>query len=94
MRSDSQCLADLALEPSERPNEERCAAVEDSANGIRSAQRARLRVIAIPNRRYPPADEALAAADVVLESLADLSRQVIAGEDGAAGPPSSSPLRA
>ena len=73
---------------------ERCAAVEDSANGIRSAQRARLRVIAIPNRRYPPADEALAAADVVLESLADLSRQVIAGEDGAAGPPSSSPLRA
>ena len=73
---------------------ELCAAVEDSANGIRSARAAGMRVIAIPNRRYPPADEALAAADVVLESLADLSRQVIAGEDGAAGPPSSSPLRA
>ena len=73
---------------------ERCAAVEDSANGIRSAQRARMRVIAIPNRRYPPADDALAAADVVLESLADLSREVILREDGAVGPPSSSPLRA
>jgi len=73
---------------------ELCAAVEDSANGIRSARAAGMRVIAIPNRRYPPADDALAAADVVLESLADLSRQVIAGEDGAAGPPSSSPLRA
>jgi len=73
---------------------ERCAAVEDSANGIRSARAAGMRVIAIPNHRYPPADEALAAADVVLESLDGLSRQVIAGEDCAAGPPSSSPLRA
>ncbi len=73
---------------------ERCAAVEDSANGIRSARAAGMRVIAIPNRRYPPADDALAAADVVLESLADLSREVILREDGAAGPPSSSPLRA
>ena len=73
---------------------ELCAAVEDSANGIRSARAAGMRVIAIPNRRYPPADDMLAMADVVLESLADLSRQVIAGEDGAAGPPSSSPLRA
>ena len=73
---------------------ELCAAVEDSANGIRSARAAGMRVIAIPNRRYPPADDALAAADVVLESLADLSREVIAGEDCDAGPPSSSPLRA
>ena len=31
-----------------------CAAIEDSANGIRSAHAAGMRVIAIPNRRYPP----------------------------------------
>jgi HAD superfamily hydrolase (TIGR01509 family) len=50
-----------------------CAAIEDSANGIRAAQAAGMRVIAIPNRRYPPPDEALALADVVLDSLADLT---------------------
>src|SRR6187431_797218 len=36
-----------------------CAAVEDSANGIRSASGAGMRVIAIPNRRYPPPAAAL-----------------------------------
>ena len=44
---------------------ERCAAVEDSANGIRSANAAGMRVVAIPNRRYPPPEDALALADVV-----------------------------
>ena len=52
---------------------ERCAAVEDSENGIRSAKAAGMRVIAIPNARYPPAEDALAAADVVLPSVAALS---------------------
>ena len=33
---------------------ERCAAVEDSGNGIRAAHAAGMRVVAIPNRRYPP----------------------------------------
>ena len=36
---------------------ERCAAVEDSGNGIRAAHAAGMRVIAIPNRRYPPTAE-------------------------------------
>ena len=49
---------------------ERCAAVEDSENGIRSAKAAGMRVIAIPNAQYPPAEDALAAADVVLPSVA------------------------
>ena len=40
---------------------ERCAAIEDSGNGIRAAHAAGMRVVAIPNRRYPPADEALDA---------------------------------
>jgi HAD superfamily hydrolase (TIGR01509 family) len=49
---------------------ERCAAIEDSGNGIRAAHSAGMRVIAIPNRRYPPSPEALALADVVLDSVA------------------------
>jgi HAD superfamily hydrolase (TIGR01509 family) len=56
----------------------RCAAVEDSHGGIRSARAAGLRVIAIPNPTYPPDDESLALADVTLESLADLTREKIA----------------
>lgn len=52
---------------------ERCAAVEDSANGIRAAHAAGMRVVAIPNRRYPPPPDALALADVVLASLAELA---------------------
>jgi HAD superfamily hydrolase (TIGR01509 family) len=52
---------------------ERCAAVEDSENGIRSAKAAGMRVIAIPNAQYPPADDALAAADLVLPSVAALT---------------------
>jgi HAD superfamily hydrolase (TIGR01509 family) len=51
---------------------ERCAAVEDSHNGILSAKAARMRVLAVPNPHYPPGAEALAAADDVLASLADL----------------------
>ena len=50
-----------------------CAAVEDSRNGIRSAHAAGMRVIAIPNQHYPPSDDALAEADVVLPSLDELT---------------------
>ena len=48
---------------------EPCAAVEDSENGIRSAKAAGMRVVAVPNPRYPPAEDALAAADIVLPSV-------------------------
>jgi len=58
---------------------ERCAAVEDSHGGIRSAKAAGLRVVAVPNPAYPPDDEALAHADVVLDSLAELTREVVCG---------------
>lgn len=54
------------------------AAVEDSANGLRSAYAAGLRVVAIPNAYFPPDEEALALADTVLDSLADLTPDVIA----------------
>src|SRR4029077_8390304 len=50
----------------------RCAAIEDSHGGIRSAKAAGMRVIAIPNPSYPPDDESLALADTVLRSLDDL----------------------
>ena len=39
----------------------RCAAVEDSHNGIRSAKAAGMRVFAVPNPHFPPGDEALGA---------------------------------
>jgi HAD superfamily hydrolase (TIGR01509 family) len=58
---------------------ERCAAIEDSGNGIRSAAAARMRLVAIPNRRFPPAPDALALAAVVLESLDELTPDVVAG---------------
>ncbi|HMI99638.1 MAG TPA: HAD family phosphatase [Gaiellaceae bacterium] len=50
----------------------RCAAVEDSENGIRSAAAAGMKVIAIPNVVFPPSDEALALAAVVVASLDEL----------------------
>ena len=56
----------LGVDPS------RCAAVEDSHSGIRSARAAGMRVIAIPNASFPPDEEALAEADVVLRSLSEL----------------------
>jgi len=62
---------DVYLEAARRlgVDAENCAAVEDSRNGIRSAHAAGMRVIAIPNAHYPPSDDALAVADVVLTTL-------------------------
>jgi HAD superfamily hydrolase (TIGR01509 family) len=51
---------------------DRCAAVEDSHSGIRSAKAAGMRVIAIPNPSFPPDPDALALSDLVLESISDL----------------------
>jgi HAD superfamily hydrolase (TIGR01509 family) len=56
---------------------ERAVAIEDSANGIRSARAAGMRVVAIPNPLFPPPDEVLAEADVVLGSLAELTPDAV-----------------
>jgi HAD superfamily hydrolase (TIGR01509 family) len=66
-----EAAARLAVDP------DGCAAVEDSGNGIRAAHAAGMRVLAIPNRRYPPPDDALALADVVLDSIAELVPEVV-----------------
>ena len=58
---------------------QRCTAVEDSHGGIRSAKSAGMRVVAIPNRSYPPGGDALALADVTLGSLAELTVDVVSG---------------
>jgi HAD superfamily hydrolase (TIGR01509 family) len=52
---------------------ESCAAIEDSENGIRSAKAAGMKVLAIPNRDYPPSRNALRQADAVLDSLGELT---------------------
>jgi HAD superfamily hydrolase (TIGR01509 family) len=61
----------LGIEPTN------AAAVEDSHNGILAAKTAGMRVVAIPNTHFPPGPEALAQADAVLDSLADLTPEVI-----------------
>lgn len=63
----------LGVEP------DRAAAIEDSHAGIGSAKAACLRVIAIPNPSYPPGDDALAQADLVLDSLASLTADAVRG---------------
>lgn len=68
-----EVCARLEVEP------ERTTAIEDSRNGIRSAHAARMKVVAIPNPHFPPDDESLAFADVVVPSLDDLTPAVVAG---------------
>ena len=71
---------DVYLEAARRLGVEaaRCAAVEDSHNGIRSAKAAGMRVVAVPNPHFPPDDEAMAQADVVLGSVAELQLEHVA----------------
>lgn len=71
---------DVYLEAARRlgASPEHCAAVEDSHGGIRSAKAASMFVVAIPNPSYPPDDDALALADVVIRSLDELTPELIA----------------
>ena len=59
----------------------RAAAVEDSSNGLRAGAAAGMLVIAVPNREFPPADDALALASLVVESVGELTPELI--EDAA-----------
>ena len=73
---------DVYLEAARRLGSEpkETAAIEDSRNGILSARAAGMRVIAIPNRRFPPGEEALAEADVVLRSISELTPDAVEGD--------------
>jgi HAD superfamily hydrolase (TIGR01509 family) len=58
------------------------AAVEDSSNGLRSAAAASMLVIAAPNARYPPEPNALGLADLVLDSLDQLTVEAVEAAAG------------
>ena len=81
-----EAAARLGVEPG------RAAAIEDSTNGLLAAQAAGLGVVAIPNRSFPPTPDALEAADVVLQSLHELTPASIEGSVSArAGRPRRAP---
>jgi len=54
-----------------------CAAIEDSTNGLLAAAAAGMTVIAVPNREFPPREDALSLASAVLGSLAELEPGLI-----------------
>jgi HAD superfamily hydrolase (TIGR01509 family) len=70
---------DVYLEAARRLGVEpaRCAAVEDSSNGIRSAHAAGMHVLAVPNAHYPPPPDVLALADAVVGSPAELTPELV-----------------
>jgi len=55
----------------------RCAAIEDSHNGILAAHAAGMRVLAVPNPHFPPDEESVAVADVVLAGIDELTPEVV-----------------
>lgn len=60
----------------------RCVAVEDSANGVRSAAAAGMAVVAVPHGAYPLEPDAERLAAVVLSSIDELTPEVVATVHG------------
>ena len=56
---------------------ERCVAVEDSSNGLRSAAAARMAVIAVPNPHYPPDRDALALAAASVATVGEVTPALV-----------------
>jgi HAD superfamily hydrolase (TIGR01509 family) len=56
-----------------------CVCLEDSGNGILAGKSAGMRVIAVPDHRFPPSADKIRQADVVLESLTQFNLATIAG---------------
>jgi beta-phosphoglucomutase-like phosphatase (HAD superfamily) len=52
-------------------------AIEDSSNGLRSAAAAGLGVLAVPNAAFPPSEDALALADIIITSLDEITPQLV-----------------
>jgi HAD superfamily hydrolase (TIGR01509 family) len=78
---------DVYLEACERleADPRRSAAIEDSGNGLRAAHAAGMRVIAVPNLHFPPAPDALELADARIDSLAELTPELVEGQPGVSG---------
>jgi HAD superfamily hydrolase (TIGR01509 family) len=55
----------------------RCVAVEDSTNGIRAAVASGMRAIAIPNRDYPPTEDALSLATLQARAISDVTPELL-----------------
>ena len=54
-----------------------CVAVEDSANGLRSAAAAGMTVVAVPNPHFPPPADALALAAATVTTPAGLTPELV-----------------
>jgi HAD superfamily hydrolase (TIGR01509 family) len=72
---------DVYLEAARRlgVDADRCVAVEDSSNGMRSAAAAGMAVIAFPNRHYPPDEDALALAAACVDALPEITPELVSG---------------
>jgi HAD superfamily hydrolase (TIGR01509 family) len=70
---------DVYLEAARRLNvsPDRCAVVEDSSNGIKSAAAAGAAIIAIPNPMYSPSESVRGLADLVLTDIEELTPNAI-----------------
>jgi HAD superfamily hydrolase (TIGR01509 family) len=70
---------DVYLEAARRlgARPERCVAIEDSTNGLRSAAGAQMAVIAVPNPHYPPDSDAVALAAAVVSTVADVTPELV-----------------
>ena len=56
-----------------------CVCLEDSGAGIQSGKAAGMRVIAVPDPRFPPKPELLALADLRLDSLTQVDLAALTG---------------
>jgi HAD superfamily hydrolase (TIGR01509 family) len=56
---------------------DRCVAIEDSSNGMRSAAAAGMAVLAVPNEHYPPSADALALAATRVNTLLEVTPELV-----------------
>jgi HAD superfamily hydrolase (TIGR01509 family) len=70
---------DVYLKTAERVGvpPQRCVALEDSSNGLRSAAAAGMPVIAVPNPHYPPDSDALELAAATVEGVAQVTPELV-----------------
>ena len=56
---------------------DRCVAIEDSSNGLRSAAAAGMAVLAVPNEHYPPDEDALRLAAARVDTLVEVTPELV-----------------